>query len=202
MVPGSAAELDCSATIQPQPKNKKRKSCYEKSKHSVHTGKTSYPVVPCLLCGSVTSATTPVSARDQVPFNGIVSGTIISTVPVDECHVLIEAVNGGNATQLGRFNGTAEFVLNVCDLTYVGSYVFTGANGDSISGPFTGTLTPIPTPGVFDNSELAFITGGTGRFANATGTFNLGGQINNNAGTFPCLGRGQSPPSAREGGNL
>ncbi|PYK47339.1 MAG: hypothetical protein DME20_12330 [Verrucomicrobia bacterium] len=130
------------------------------------------------------SATTPASARDQVPFNGIVSGTIISTVPLDECHVLSEAVNGGNAMQLGRFNGTAEFVLNVCDLTYVGSYVFTGANGDSISGPFTGTLTPTPIPGVFDNNELAFITGGTGRFANATGTFNLGGQIDNNAGTF------------------
>jgi hypothetical protein len=130
------------------------------------------------------SATTPVSARDPVPFNGVVSGTIISTVPLDECHVVSEAVNGGNAMQLGRFNGTAEFVLNVCDLTYVGSYVFTGANGDSISGPFTGTLTPTPIPGVFDNNELAFITAGTGRFANATGTFNLGGQIDTNTGTF------------------
>ena len=55
--------------------------------------------------------------------------------------------------QLGRFNGTANFVLNVCDLTYVGSYVFTGANGDGISGPFTGTLTSTPIPGVFDNNE-------------------------------------------------
>jgi hypothetical protein len=131
-----------------------------------------------------TSATTSVSARDQVPFNGIVSGTIISTMPVDECHVLIEVVNGGHAMQLGRFNGTAEFVLNVCDLTYVGSFVFTGANGDSISGPFTGTLTTTAIPGVFDNNELAFITAGTGRFANATGTFNLGGQIDTNTGTF------------------
>jgi hypothetical protein len=131
-----------------------------------------------------TSATTPVSARDQVPFNGIVSGTIISTVPVDECHVLIEVVNGGNATHLGRFNGTAEFVLNVCDLTYVGSSVFTGANGDSISGPFTGTLATTAIPGVFDNNEVAFIIAGTGRFVNATGTFNLGGQIDTNTGTF------------------
>ena len=110
-----------------------------------------YFATPLLLaCFAVfVAATTPASARDQVPFNGIVSGTIISTVPLDECHVLIEAVNGGNAMQLGRFNGTAEFVLNVCDLTYVGSYVFTGANGDSISGPFTGTLTPTAIPGVF-----------------------------------------------------
>ncbi len=142
------------------------------------------PLFLACIAAVFASATTPVSARDQVPFNGIVSGTIISNVPLDECHVLTEVVNGGNAMHLGRFTGTAEFVLNVCDLTYVGSYVFTGANGDSISGPFTGTLTPTPVPGVFDNNELAFITAGTGRFANATGTFNLSGQIDTNTGTF------------------
>jgi len=128
--------------------------------------------------------TTPASATDQVPFRGIVSGSVVSITPVDECHQLAEAVNGGNATQLGRFTGTAEFVLDVCDLTYVGSYVFTAANGDSISGPFSGSLTPTDVPGVFDNTEIAFITGGTGRFANATGTFSLGGQIDLNTGTF------------------
>jgi hypothetical protein len=141
-------------------------------------------VAASLVAAAMISATTPASARDQVPFRGVVSGSVVSITPLDECHQLAEAVNGGNATQLGRFNGTAEFVLNVCDLTYVGSYVFTGANGDSISGPFTGTLTPTAIPGVFDNNELAFITAGTGRFVNATGTFNLGGQIDLNTGTF------------------
>ena len=130
------------------------------------------------------STDAPAKAGDTVPFKGTLSGSVISSVPLDECHVLSEIVNGGNATQLGRFTGTAEFILNVCDLTYVGSYVFTAANGDSISGPFTGTLTPTSIEGVFDNNELAFITGGTGRFANATGTFNLGGQVNLNTGTF------------------
>ena len=130
------------------------------------------------------SATNPATARDMVPFNGTVSGNIISTTPVDECHVLSDVVNGGVALQLGHFTGTAQFFLNVCDLSYVGSYTFTGANGDSISGPFFGQLTPTATPGVFDNTETAFITSGTGRFADATGTFNLGGQIDNNTGTF------------------
>src|SRR4029453_12218759 len=99
---------------------------------------------------------------EMVPFKGTLSGSVISSVPLDECHVLSEIVNGGNATQLGRFTGTAEFILNVCDLTYVGSYVFTGANGDSISGPFSGSLTPTDVQGVFDNNEIAFITSGTG----------------------------------------
>src|SRR5438093_8791078 len=93
-------------------------------------------VIPLLVAclGIFVSAATPASARDQVPFNGIVSGTIISTVPLDECHVLSEAVNGANAMQLSRFNGTAGFVLKVCDLTYVGSYVSTRAKGDRIAG--------------------------------------------------------------------
>lgn len=145
-------------------------------------------LIPLLLaCFAAVFASTaaPAIAGDTVPFKGILSGTTISSVPLDECHVLSEIVNGGNATQLGRFNGTAEFILNVCDLTYVGSYVFIAANGgDSISGPFTGTLTPTSIEGVFDNNELAFITGGTGRFANATGRFKLRGQIDLNTGTF------------------
>ena len=133
---------------------------------------------------AIISVTTPASATDQGPFAGIVSGSVISITPLDACHQLAEAVNGGNATQLGRFTGTAEFVLDVCDLTYIGSYVFTAPNGDDISGPFSGSLTPTDVQGVFDNDETAFITMGAGRFANATGTFNLGGQINLNTGTF------------------
>ena len=141
-------------------------------------------VVASLVAAAMISRTTPASAGDQVPFKGVVSGSVISVTPLDECHQLAEAVNGGNATQLGRFTGTAEFVLDVCNLTYIGSYVFTAANGDSISGPFSGSLTPTDVPGVFDNTETAFITSGTGRFASATGTFDLGGQIDLNTGTF------------------
>src|SRR6516162_6905773 len=118
-------------------------------------------------CALVPIVAAPASARDQVPFRGVASGSVISITPLDECHQVTEAVNGGNATQLGRFTGTAEFVLDVCDLTYIGSYVFTAANGDSISGPFTGSLTPTAVPGVFANTEIAFITGGTGRFTGA-----------------------------------
>jgi hypothetical protein len=142
------------------------------------------PLLVACFAAVVASSAAPAIAGDTVPFKGTLSGSIISSVPLDECHVLSEIVNGGNATQLGRYNGTAEFILNVCDLTYVGSYVFIAANGDSISGPFTGILTPTSIEGVFDNNELAFITGGTGRFADATGTFNLGGQIDTNTGTF------------------
>jgi hypothetical protein len=163
-------------------------STYQKAQPERNLMKLKQSILSCMaasfVAATIISVTTPASASDQVPFRGVVSGSVISITPLDECHQLAEAVNGGNATQLGRFTGTAEFVLNVCDLTYVGSYVFTAANGDSISGPFSGSLTPTDVPGVFDNTETAFITNGTGRFANATGTFDLGGQIDLNTGTF------------------
>jgi hypothetical protein len=137
-----------------------------------------------LVAAAIISLTSAASGTDQVPFRGIVSGSVTSVTPLDQCHQLAVAVNGGNASHMGAFTGTAEFVLDVCNLTYVGSYVFTAANGDSISGPFSGTLTPTAVPGVFANTEIAFITGGTGRFTGATGTFHLGGEINLNNGTF------------------
>ena len=62
-----------------------------------------------LVAAAMISVTTPASAKDQVPFTGVVSGSLISITPLDDCHQLAEAVNGGNATQLGRFTGTAEF---------------------------------------------------------------------------------------------
>jgi hypothetical protein len=80
-------------------------------------------VAASLVAAAMISVTTPASARDQVPFKRVVSGSVISITPLDECHQLTEVVNGGNATHLGRFTGTAEFVLDVCDLTYVGSYI-------------------------------------------------------------------------------
>jgi len=154
---------------------------------NIHFKPTAGVLIPLLLaCFAAVfiSAATPATAGEMVPFKGTVSGNIISTTPLDECHLIIDVVNGGNATQLGRFSGTAQFILNVCDFSYIGTYEFTAANGDSISGSFIGQLTPTGTPGVFDNDETAFITSGTGRFADATGTFHLGGQIDNNTGTF------------------
>ena len=76
-----------------------------------------YYVAASLVAAAIISVTTPASATDQVPFRGIVSGSVTSVTPLDQCHQRAEAVNGGNASHMGRFTGTAEFVLDVCDLT-------------------------------------------------------------------------------------
>jgi hypothetical protein len=127
--------------------------------------------------------TTSVAAGDEVPFKGTVSGQIPSNLgpPVPGtggCVFNFTVSNSGNATALGHFTGQAEFRPNLCDGSYTGSFHWIAANGDEISGPFFGQLIPTGTPGVFDNDETALVTGGTGRFAAATGTFTLSGQVN------------------------
>ena len=127
------------------------------------------------------SAPIPAAAGDQVPFNGTVSGQIPSDLgPPDETGCVFDFLvsNSGYATQLGAFTGYAEFIPNLCNLTYTGFFHWIAANGDQISGPFSGYLTPTATPRVFDNHETAIVTGGTGRFTGATGLFTLTGQVN------------------------
>ena len=141
-------------------------------------------LIPLLLtCFAVfILAATPAGAGTQVAFNGTVSGQIPPQgTPLDQCHVLYHVVNFGNATELGVFIGSAEFIVNFCtgpNFTYTGTYDWFAANRDEIYGPFSGQLFTTGTPGVYNNTETATVTGGTGRFANATGTFNLGGQVN------------------------
>ena len=49
--------------------------------------------------------------------------------------------------------------------------VLSGANGDSVFAIFVGQGTPTSDPNFLTLSEVATITGGTGRFVGATGTF-------------------------------
>jgi len=140
-------------------------------------------VIPLLFAcfALLISVTTPAGASDQVPFNGTVSGKIPSDLgPPDETGCVFDFLvsNSGYATELGAFTGYAEFIPNLCDLTYTGFFYWIAANGDQISGPFSGYLTATATPGVYDNHETAIVTDGTGRFAGATGIFTLAGQVN------------------------
>ena len=139
------------------------------------------PLLLICLAAVFIAGTTPVSASDQVPFNGTVSGQIPSDLgPPDETGCVFDFLvsNSGNATELGAFTGYAEFIPNLCDLTYTGFFYWIAANGDQFSGPFSVYLTPTATQGVFDNHETAIVTDGTGRFAGATGMFTLSGQVN------------------------
>jgi hypothetical protein len=107
----------------------------------------------------------------QVTFKGSLEGTVIRTPSGPVILVDIEAT--GTATHLGQFTLQIPGVVNPVARTAVGTYEFTAANGDTVRADFTGQATPTATPGVLSIVETATITGGTGRFAGATGSFTV-----------------------------
>ena len=111
----------------------------------------------------------PVSAGDQVPFRGSMSGTATIT-PVSPPIVSVLLETSGTASQLGRFTLEAPHIVNQATLTAVGTYVFTAADGSTLTATLSGSATLV-APGQLAIAETGTITGGTGRFAGATGTF-------------------------------
>ena len=114
----------------------------------------------------------PVAAGEQVPFKGSFEGDVTVT-PLAPPFLQADVEAMGKATHLGRFTLDIPHVVNRANGTAVGSYEFTAANGDTLYAIFTGTATPTATPGVLYIEETATITGGTGRFAGATGSFTV-----------------------------
>jgi hypothetical protein len=113
----------------------------------------------------------PMVASEQVPLNGS-----FAAVEIDEVQGTTLFVNGsgtGNATHLGRYTVTFEAEVDLLTLMGVGTMTFVAANGDSLSTDFNGQATPTPDPNIFLVVELETITGGTGRFAGAAGSFRL-----------------------------
>jgi hypothetical protein len=111
----------------------------------------------------------PAAAQSQVPFRGSLEATVVVT-PLDPPFASVAVEGSGTATELGRFTVAIPHQVNQATRVIVGLYVFTAANGDTLNAAFTGQATLI-APGVLSVAETATITGGTGRFAGATGSF-------------------------------
>ena len=114
----------------------------------------------------------PVSAGEQVPFKGTLSGTA-SITPLTPPIVAVRIEATGTATYLGRFTLEAPHVVNQATLTAVGTYRITAANGDTITADLAGTARMVEPPNVVAITETATVTGGTGRFAGATGSIQV-----------------------------
>jgi hypothetical protein len=112
----------------------------------------------------------PGAAGDPVPFKGNLEGDVTIT-PLAPPYVQADVDATGNATQLGLFTLDIPHKVNRMTHTAAGTYEFTAANGDMLFADFTGKSSPTAIPGVIYIEETATITGGTGRFAGATGSF-------------------------------
>ena len=114
------------------------------------------------------------SAVQALPFKGRLEGSFTFVPdPPPSTFASVDFALTGNATHLGRFILTGPHRVNLAETpaTAVGTFEFTAANGDTLRASFTGIGTPAATPGIASIVETATITGGTGRFAGATGSF-------------------------------
>jgi hypothetical protein len=107
----------------------------------------------------------------RYPFQGTMQSTeSYSTVSPTR---FVIANGSGESTQLGRFTVSYHVEENLLDLSGIGSMHFTGTNGDSLQAKGIGQAIEDRTPGMFNVVEIYTITGGTGRFAGASGTFTV-----------------------------
>jgi hypothetical protein len=115
----------------------------------------------------------PASAKRQVPFRASFDTVFESTVnfPIVSVHV----TGDGKATHLGRTTiETTDQVVNLLTGTATATYHFTAANGDEVVVEFD--FLALPTPTGFTLAGNWEITGGTGRFTNASGSGTLEGR--------------------------
>lgn len=130
-----------------------------------------YPPMAAMLLTAALAC--PAWAEEQVPFSGSLQAheDIVSEVP--GISFVTDGTGEGIATHLGRFTLTWEFTVILADGTGSGSTRFIAANGDQIFMTVVGQSEPTGTPGVFRITEINTITGGTGRFAGAKGSFTV-----------------------------
>jgi hypothetical protein len=115
------------------------------------------------------------AAKASIPFKGSMNGSESSRAEFPFFYVNGSA--SGNATHLGRFTFTYELVgddspnQHGAPSTTSGTGVFTAANGDKIFTQFDGLGTLSDDFSFVSVVEMHTITGGTGRFADTSGSF-------------------------------
>jgi len=119
---------------------------------------------------SVLGFANPVAAQVPVPFQGTIDGFVAIT-PKDATTNLGLFQGRGVATQLGQFAVSLPHEIDTVKKVATGTYLFVAANGDKLCAKFEGGAAPTATPGILLITEKAIITGGTGRFIGATGSF-------------------------------
>ena len=104
----------------------------------------------------------------ETPFQG--SFQAVETHAVQFPKLTVAGSGTGNATHLGKFIMTYDAEVNLLNRVGIGSVEFIAANGDRVFADILGQSTPTGTPNLVSIVEILTITGGTGRFADATGS--------------------------------
>ena len=118
----------------------------------------------------------PAAAQKLVPFEGAIQqGQDVDLAggppPIT---VVVKASGTGIGTLVGQLSFTQVTTVNFANNTSAGSGQWIAANGDSIYTTVVGVRAVVDTTrGVITITEINTITGGTGRFAGAQGSFTV-----------------------------
>jgi hypothetical protein len=113
----------------------------------------------------------PAAAQTQVPFKGTFQGNDTVSPGPSPTTELLRTTATGTGTHLGQLSFTQELTINGANDTDTGSAQWIAANGDIIYTTVVGSA--IPGDVVFTINEIHNITGGTGRFSGAQGSFTV-----------------------------
>jgi hypothetical protein len=135
-------------------------------------------VVAAMLLTAVLAV--PGAAQNQVPFKGSMQGHENDTPQggPPPTTLNVDGNTTGIATHVGQFSFSYQLTVTLASGTSTGSAHLIAANGDSIYTTVAGSSELTAAPGVLSITEINTITGGTGRFAAAQGSFTVERLVN------------------------
>ena len=135
-------------------------------------------VVVLTLCGLAAPA-----AANQVPFTATGTAAITGVTHLPGGLIQLDSIVSGTATHLGNVSGPLTRIQDHQG-NFGSTAVFVGANGtDSVFLTISGQFKSKGGECVLTSTGTYTVTGGTGAFANATGSGTINTQIDQCAGT-------------------
>ena len=141
-------------------------------KNTTMTARIYLPMAAMILTGALA---VPAAEQKQVPFKGAIQGREIDT-PQGGPPPTTLSVDGsvtGIANLVGQFSLAYKVTVSIGDGSGTGMAQLIAANGDTINLKVDGQGVPTDAAGVNSIVEIYTITGGTGQFAGANGSFTV-----------------------------
>ncbi len=123
-------------------------------------------------CGALAFAPRDAAAEER-PFKATLAGNSVLSPTDNPCVLRNSETGDGDATDLGRVTWQSEELADFCanpgGVAVIAAFVMTAANGDELYGVYTaiGEFDAAGNPIIHGTYEF---DGGTGRFADATGS--------------------------------
>ena len=133
-------------------------------------GQMNSPTSPAMGTGGPSG--TSASAGTDLPFQGSFTGTARAG-DFTPTGFRITGTLEGTATHFGRFTATTVDIVDTATNSGTGTYDFTAVNGDRLFTTLVGIENEFVPPNISKVAFTGTITGGTGRFEGATGSFTV-----------------------------